>query len=176
LFRKWCGHPLAGVVRRAGEERKEGFERMERSIDHIILFDFHQQVDGLQEQENTQEGQSLGTTKKGIGPTYSSKVTRNGIRIGELLGDFSQFSEKCVFICSFRLLLPIHYEDFRFQGLVTMYQRMFPSLTVDVESELAKYKSYAERVRPLVRDTVSYLDKAIKTGKRVLVEEVCKYV
>jgi adenylosuccinate synthase len=57
-----------------------------------------------------------------------------------------------------------------------MYQRMFPSLTVDVESELAKYKSYAERVRPLVRDTVSYLDKAIKTGKRVLVEEVCKYV
>jgi adenylosuccinate synthase len=47
---------------------------------------------------------------------------------------------------------------------------MFPSLTVDVESELAKYKSYAERVRPLVQDTVSYLDKAIKTGKRVLVE------
>ncbi|CAH1365313.1 unnamed protein product [Tenebrio molitor] len=130
---------------------KEWEDRLIISDRAHLVFDFHQQVDGLQEQENTQKGQSLGTTKKGIGPTYSSKATRNGIRIGELLGDFSQFSEK-------------------FQGLVTMYQRMFPSLTVDVESELAKYKSYAERVRPLVQDTVSYLDKAIKTGKRVLVE------
>jgi len=38
----------------------------------------------LQEQEKG--GKSLGTTKKGIGPTYSSKATRNGIRIADLLG------------------------------------------------------------------------------------------
>jgi adenylosuccinate synthase len=38
----------------------------------------------LQEQEKG--GKSLGTTKKGIGPTYSSKATRNGIRMAELLG------------------------------------------------------------------------------------------
>lgn len=61
-----------------------------------LVFDFHQQVDGLQEMENSQKGQGLGTTKKGIGPTYSSKATRNGIRIGELLGDFAQFSKKLV--------------------------------------------------------------------------------
>lgn len=59
-----------------------------------LVFDFHQQVDGLQEQENTEKGQSIGTTKKGIGPTYSSKATRNGIRIGELLGNFTQFEKK----------------------------------------------------------------------------------
>lgn len=59
-----------------------------------LVFDFHQQVDGLQEQENNQKGQALGTTKKGIGPTYSSKATRNGIRIGDLLGDFSQFTKR----------------------------------------------------------------------------------
>ncbi|KAJ8952726.1 hypothetical protein NQ314_007477 [Rhamnusium bicolor] len=59
-----------------------------------LVFDFHQQVDGLQEQENSQKGQGLGTTKKGIGPTYSSKATRNGIRIGDLLGNFSQFNKK----------------------------------------------------------------------------------
>lgn len=57
-----------------------------------LVFDFHQQVDGLQEAEKG--GKSLGTTKKGIGPCYSSKATRNGIRVGDLLGDFNTFSEK----------------------------------------------------------------------------------
>lgn len=51
-----------------------------------------------------------------------------------------------------------------------MYQRMFPSLKVDIESELKRYKKIAEKVRPNVFDTVSYLDKALKTGKKVLVE------
>jgi adenylosuccinate synthase len=53
-----------------------------------------QQVDGLQELEKGKK--SLGTTKKGIGPTYSSKAMRNGIRIADLLGDYSQFVEKYV--------------------------------------------------------------------------------
>ncbi|XP_044263999.1 adenylosuccinate synthetase [Tribolium madens] len=146
---------LPGLFEEVEKNEKKGLKDWESRLiisdrAHLV-FDFHQQVDGLQEQENTQKGQGLGTTKKGIGPTYSSKATRNGIRIGELLGDFSQFSKK-------------------FQGLVTVYQRMFPSLTVDVESELARYKVYAERVRPLVYETVSYLDKAIKSGKKVLVE------
>lgn len=59
-----------------------------------LVFDFHQQVDGLLEQENSEKGQGLGTTKKGIGPTYSSKATRNGLRIGDLLGDFKIFRIK----------------------------------------------------------------------------------
>ncbi|KAL3285745.1 hypothetical protein HHI36_000272 [Cryptolaemus montrouzieri] len=116
-----------------------------------LVFDFHQQVDGLLEQENTQKGQGLGTTKKGIGPTYSSKATRNGIRIGDLLGNFDDFSKK-------------------FQSLVNLYQRMFPSLNVNVEEELERYKKYAEKVRPLVADTVTFLDKAVKANKKVLVE------
>ncbi|XP_044744795.1 adenylosuccinate synthetase [Coccinella septempunctata] len=116
-----------------------------------LVFDFHQQVDGLMEQENTKTGQGLGTTKKGIGPTYSSKATRNGIRIGDLLGNFEDFSKK-------------------FQTLVKVYQRMFPSLNVNVEEELERYKILAEKVRPFVADTVSYLYKAVKANKKVLVE------
>lgn len=37
---------------------------------------------------------SLGTTKKGIGPVYSAKAARSGLRICDLLSDFSQFSER----------------------------------------------------------------------------------
>ncbi|CAH1637863.1 unnamed protein product [Spodoptera littoralis] len=114
-----------------------------------LVFDMHQQVDGLQEAEKGKN--SLGTTKKGIGPTYSSKATRNGLRIGDLLGDSAMFEEK-------------------FRTLAANYKRMFPSLEVDIDGELARYREYAEKIRPMVRDTVSYLHKAIGEGKKVLVE------
>lgn len=39
---------------------------------------------------------SLGTTKKGIGPVYSAKAARSGLRICDLLADFTQFSERFV--------------------------------------------------------------------------------
>jgi len=84
-----------------------------------IVFDFHQQVDGLEELEKGT--QSLGTTKKGIGPVYSDKAARAGLRIGDLLGDFDKFSQK-------------------FKTLVTSYQKMFPALHVDVKIELERYK------------------------------------
>ncbi|XP_015510407.1 adenylosuccinate synthetase [Neodiprion virginianus] len=114
-----------------------------------IVFDFHQQVDGLQELEKGK--QSLGTTKKGIGPTYSSKATRNGLRVGDLLGDFEKFSDK-------------------FHTLVHCYQRMFPSLEVDIKAELERYKGFAEHIRPLVKETVYFLHKALENGDKVLVE------
>ncbi|KAG7200108.1 hypothetical protein KM043_000553 [Ampulex compressa] len=114
-----------------------------------IVFDFHQQVDGLQELEKGT--QSLGTTKKGIGPTYSSKAARNGLRIGDLLGDFEKFSQK-------------------YNTLVNSYQKMFPALQVDTKSELERYKQYSDRIRPLVKETVQYLHQALQEGKKVLVE------
>lgn len=113
-----------------------------------LVFDFHQQVDGMQE---AQKGQELGTTKKGIGPTYSSKAIRNGIRIGELLADFDCFKEK-------------------FIVLTNMYKRMFPTLEVDIDAELERYKKYADQVRPYVRETVSYLDRCLKDNMKILVE------
>lgn len=39
---------------------------------------------------------SLGTTKKGIGPVYSTKAARSGLRICDLLADFKDFSDRLV--------------------------------------------------------------------------------
>lgn len=47
---------------------------------------------------------------------------------------------------------------------------MLPDLHVDIETELEKYKGYAEEVRPFVVETISYLNGAVKAGKKVLVE------
>ncbi|SPP88175.1 adenylosuccinate synthetase [Drosophila guanche] len=114
-----------------------------------LVFDFHQHVDGMQEAEKG--GKSLGTTKKGIGPAYSSKATRNGIRVGELLGDFNAFSDK-------------------FKLIVATHLRLFPSINVDVEAELTRYRDYAEKVRPYVKDTICFLHTALRNGKTILVE------
>ncbi|ESO86163.1 hypothetical protein LOTGIDRAFT_220834 [Lottia gigantea] len=114
-----------------------------------LVFDMHQQVDGLQE---SGRGKNLiGTTKKGIGPTYSSKVTRNGLRMCDLVGDFEIFKAK-------------------FQNLVDYHKRIFPDLSVDVESELKRYEAYRNEIQPLVTDTISYLYTAIRNGKNILIE------
>eukprot|EP00493_Phyllostaurus_siculus_P003072 UN03086 len=49
-----------------------------------LLFDFHKTVDGIL--EDRRGDSNIGTTKKGIGPCYASKATRNGVRVGELVG------------------------------------------------------------------------------------------
>ncbi|KAG9344841.1 hypothetical protein JZ751_010530 [Albula glossodonta] len=94
----------------------------------------------------------IGTTKKGIGPTYSSKASRTGLRICDLLADFKDFSA-------------------RFKNLAQQYQTMFPSLEIDVDAQLRKLKEYAERIRPMVRDGVYFMYEALHgPQKKILVE------
>ncbi|KAL0269706.1 UNVERIFIED_CONTAM: hypothetical protein PYX00_007345 [Menopon gallinae] len=47
---------------------------------------------------------------------------------------------------------------------------MFPDLEVDVEKELTRYKAYANQIRPLVRETITYIHRALEDGQKVLVE------
>ncbi|OQV20056.1 Adenylosuccinate synthetase [Hypsibius exemplaris] len=117
-------------------------ERLVISDRAHLVFDLHQSVDGLQENEKGLKKQQLGTTKKGIGPTYASKASRHGIRISDLIGDYDRFSEK-------------------FQNLVRIHKQAFPSLEVDVDAELARYRLLAEEVRPMVKDTVFLMNQVI---------------
>jgi len=120
-----------------------------------LVFDLHQIVDGLHEDERKQQGKSLGTTKKGIGPTYSTKHFRSGIRVADIMSDEKEFEQK-------------------FRNLYTSYKREYPKIIVDVEAELVRYRGYAERLKSLhiVKDGVSYLHKALtaKPPKSLLVE------
>lgn len=91
---------LPGLFEELAKNESKGLHNWEQRLivsdrAHLV-FDFHQQVDGLQEAEKANTGKSLGTTKKGIGPTYASKANRTGIRVGDLLGDFNLFAEKYV--------------------------------------------------------------------------------
>jgi adenylosuccinate synthase len=116
---------------------------------HIVL-DVHMQVDGLQEGARAQ-GSKIGTTKKGIGPTYADKAARCGIRMADLLKYESHF-------------VP------RYRALVDAYRSRFPGLAVDVEAEIARYRDIAKRVSPFIIDTVPFLNQAIAKGKRLMAE------
>uniref|UniRef100_A0A8C4I947 Adenylosuccinate synthetase n=1 Tax=Dicentrarchus labrax TaxID=13489 RepID=A0A8C4I947_DICLA len=95
---------------------------------------------------------NLGTTKKGIGPVYSAKAARSGLRICDLLADFTKFSE-------------------RYKVLAQQYKAMYPTLEIDIEGELVKLKDYVERIKPMVRDGVHYMYEALHgPPKKILVE------
>ncbi|CAJ1425384.1 unnamed protein product [Effrenium voratum] len=66
-------------------------ERIFISTRAHVLFDSHQIIDGILEAE--QGTNSIGTTKRGIGPCYSAKAIRNGLRFGDLL-HFEEFERR----------------------------------------------------------------------------------
>ncbi|KAG0379101.1 hypothetical protein BGX24_001771 [Mortierella sp. AD032] len=113
-----------------------------------LVFDIHQIIDGLKELELGRG--SIGTTRKGIGPTYSSKASRSGLRVHHLY-NFEEFSEK-------------------FRTLVENKHKRYGAFEHDIEAELARYKVLAEKLKPYVIDSVYYMSKAIKDKKKVLVE------
>jgi len=112
-----------------------------------LLFDFHQVIDGRQEQ--AREGAGIGTTKRGIGPCYASKANRIGIRAGDLL-DFEVFEQK------YNTMLDRLQDEFKFE--------------YDREEELARYKEYSEILKPMIIDGVQYINHAHASGKRILAE------
>ncbi|GMY14185.1 adenylosuccinate synthetase 2, chloroplastic [Fagus crenata] len=116
-----------------------------------LLFDFHQEVDGLRESELAKS--FIGTTKRGIGPCYSSKVIRNGIRVGDLRH-----------MDTFRQKLDVLLSDAasRFQGF-----NYGPEM---LREEVENYKRYAERLEPFIADTVHVMNDAILENKKILVE------
>ncbi|TNN56020.1 Adenylosuccinate synthetase isozyme 2 [Liparis tanakae] len=129
------------------------FEEAQKNLLKGKVFNFHQAVDGIQEQQRQQqEGKNLGTTKKGIGPAYSSKAARNGLRVCDLVSDFKVFEGK-------------------FRMLAEHFLTMYPNLNLEVESELEQLKRYAERLRPMVTDGVYFMNKALNgPNKKILVE------
>ncbi len=58
----------------------------------------------------------------------------------------------------------------RFSNLADCHTARFKSLLVDKASELERYRAFADKLRPMVVETVSYLHKALAEGKSVLVE------
>jgi adenylosuccinate synthase len=120
-----------------------------------VVFPWHVEEDRLLD-KSTADGESIGTTLRGIGPCYRDKVGRSySVRMGDLIrADFHQ----------------------RIERIVEAKRRILAGLTdgecvsLDAAAIGREYDRYAQRLRPLIGDTTAYLLDAVERGQRVLFE------
>ena len=117
-----------------------------------VLASYHATIDKVT--ERFLGNAKLGTTGRGIGPTYADKINRIGIRVADL------FDEELL-----RQKVEASLEV-KNQLLAKVYNRRALSIDAVVEELL----SYVERLRPMVADTSLLLNRALDDGKTVLFE------
>jgi len=115
---------------------------------HLVL-PYHKQLDRASERS-----QNIGTTGRGIGPTYEDKYGRRGIRVGDLR--------------QLDCMRPVLAE--RVERANRLLELMGSTERVSLESEMALLERWAPRLLPLTVDSGLMVYRAIKDGKRVLLE------
>lgn len=118
---------------------------------HCIL-PWHLELDALS--EKARGGDNIGTTKKGIGPTYMDKSERIGVRMHDFV-DPERFEAVMTEACE------------RKNKVIT---GVYGGEPIDIKAVLAEYREYADRLRSHVADTSVMTYEAIKAGKEVLFE------
>ena len=118
---------------------------------HLIM-PYHRLLDELIEESLGEN--KIGTTKKGIGPCYSDKIQRSGIRVQDLLDDdvFAQKVNKNL--------------EEKNQILTKIYGRD----PLDPNEIINEFKSYKDIVTNHVKDTSLMISNAIKSNKNILFE------
>lgn len=117
---------------------------------HLIM-PYHKALD--EAYENARGKNKLGTTKRGIGPSYSDKVSYNGIRIYDLLY-WKDFEEK-----------------FKFQAKIkNEILKTFGIKPLNISQELKKFKKIRNEITPFVTDTFKLIRKAELENKKILFE------
>ena len=98
--------------------------------------------------------QTIGTTRRGIGPAYEDKIHRNGLRVADLLNSS---------------LLRTHINNACHEKN-TIAHALFGTEPLDPRQMYEDYSRYAEQIAPFVADTAVLLNKAIDEGQNVMFE------
>lgn len=116
---------------------------------HVDL-NYHLELDGLKEAKLKEK--QIGTTKKGIGPCYTDKVSRDGIRFCDFIDD------------DFPKIYKEHLEE------KNEIIKSYCGKPIDYEESMKEYNKVIEFLKPHVKETVSLLAKARKENKKILFE------
>ncbi|PYR51504.1 MAG: adenylosuccinate synthase [Acidobacteria bacterium] len=114
---------------------------------HLIL-PYHRDLDLLSEARRGER--KIGTTSRGIGPAYEDKIARRGIRVGDIENPKGLAQN--------------------IRDNVTARNRLVQDNTMDWKPVLEQLLTYAERMRPMMRDVSVLLNDAIRAGKPILFE------
>jgi len=118
---------------------------------HLIM-PYHRAID--QARERLRGEGMIGTTGRGIGPTYEDKMARIGIRFADLL-------DEAVFADDLRRTI----EEKNFYLRAVLKEQ-----ALDYQAIYDRYCQLRDRLQPHVIDTSIYLDRVLRQGKRVLFE------
>lgn len=113
---------------------------------------YHQTLDRVTERFLGKR--AIGTTGRGIGPTYADKVGRVGLRVQDI------FDES---ILRQKIEAALHQKN---QILVKLYNRR----AIEADRIFDYFMSYADRLKPMVVDSAYVLNEALDAGKHVLME------
>lgn len=118
---------------------------------HVIM-PYHKVLDELQ--EKSRGDNSIGTTKRGIGPTYADKTERCGIRMCDLI-DEELFREKVK-------------SNLEIKNLII--EKVYGGEKLNADKIIEEYLEYANILRDQITDTNALLFDAIGSGKNILFE------
>jgi adenylosuccinate synthase len=118
---------------------------------HLIM-PYHILLDGFEEE--ARGGKALGTTRKGVGPAFTDKAARLGIRAGDLL-DKEALLE--------RLRLVIDYKN-------KILTKVYGAKALSLDEVYTQYCQYGERLAPCIRETTIMMDEALGRGELVILE------
>ncbi|HHT61901.1 MAG: adenylosuccinate synthase [Paludibacteraceae bacterium] len=116
-----------------------------------VIMPYHIMLDGAY--EAAKGGKMIGTTKKGIGPAYSDKYSRIGIRMGDLI-DADYFAERL------HDALAVKNRELAMLGLEPM----------NFEELYNEYRAYGERLKPYICDTSILLNAEVEKDSKILFE------
>lgn len=118
---------------------------------HLIM-PYHLELDKVTERFLGKH--SLGTTKRGIGPAYADKAARIGLRVQDLT-DPKIFREKL---------------DVALKEKNLVLTKIYNRLPMEAERIAEEYLEHGKRLAPHISDTSALLWRALRAGKRVLLE------
>jgi adenylosuccinate synthase len=133
-------------------EKGVDVSKLKISANAHIITPYHVTIDKVSERFLGKR--AIGTTGRGIGPTYGDKVGRLGIRVQDLF-DESILRQKVEAALSQKNQL-----------LSKVYNRA----GIKAEEVVRELLSFTDRIRPMVSDTALELHKALEAGKTVLLE------
>ena len=130
---------------------------------------YHRALDKAEEAARA-PGKKIGTTGRGIGPAYAAKVSRTGLRCGDMLAEgFLDLVREQVNDTNSKLRM-LKNERVDEGDSIDVPGCTIKDYQLDADELVATYKIVQEKLAPYVRDTVPMLHEAKKAGKSILLE------
>jgi adenylosuccinate synthase len=135
------------------ESKNIDTSRLKISSNSHLILPFHLEIDRITERYLGKN--KLGTTKRGIGPSYADKATRIGLRVQDLL-DPKIFKTKLESMAKEK------------NAILT---RVYNQLPIDTEEILHKFLDvYAPKISPMVCDSVDFIHDCLNKNQNILLE------